>query len=100
MSGSPEWSDVTTIGSRGRAQAVPSPLALVDVRNGLACCLRLCRGAFGLVEHAAARKRISSKRVFRPLKEEMATTVSWFERGESPTARDVRWARCAWRTAA
>jgi hypothetical protein len=78
----------------------PDRAELVDVRNGLACGLRPCRGAFGLVEHPAACKRISSKRVFRLLKGEMAMTVSWFERGGSPTARDLRWACCAWRAAA
>jgi hypothetical protein len=78
----------------------PPRAELVDAPDGLACCLQPCQGAFGLVEHAAARKRISSKLVFRPLKGEMAMTVSFFALGGSPAARDLRWARCGWRAAA
>jgi hypothetical protein len=53
-----------------------SPRAeLVDVPSGLAGGLQPCQGAFGLDEDAAAaRRRISSKRVSRLLKREMATT--------------------------
>jgi hypothetical protein len=61
---------------------MPSPLALVDVRNGPACALRLDQDTRGRDGLAHARRKFVVKTGAGSLKGEMSRTVSSLESGD------------------